>query len=168
MEPISAWHFYPAAKDFTSRLRRGLTVADSSARQPGGRGPAGAPPGSTCNPIPEPQRPGRIDFLSDAEVFSPGKDEGGGGGEAALGWGVREILIKKGGFTRPGCSFFGDLVNESYEEREEEECVFCRRLKRVTGWASTPWCRFLSVFRRGEGGASGTFALLNSLRSITR
>lgn len=50
---------------------------------------------------------------------------------------MREILIKKGGFTRPGCSFFGDPVNESYEERkEEEECVFCRRLKRVTGRAS--------------------------------
>lgn len=29
-------------------------------------------------------------------------------------------------------------------------------------------CRFLSVFTRGEGGASGRFALLNSLQSITR
>lgn len=29
MEPISAWHFYPAAKDFTSLQRRGLTVVDS-------------------------------------------------------------------------------------------------------------------------------------------
>lgn len=28
---------------------------------------------------------------------------------------MREILIKRGGFTRPGCSFFGDPVNESYE-----------------------------------------------------
>lgn len=32
-----------------------------------------------------------------------------------LGEGVREILIKGGGFSRPGCSFFGDPVNESYE-----------------------------------------------------
>jgi len=28
---------------------------------------------------------------------------------------VREILIKRGGFTRPGCSFSGTPVNESYE-----------------------------------------------------
>lgn len=28
---------------------------------------------------------------------------------------MREILIKRGGFTRPGCSFFGDPVNESCE-----------------------------------------------------
>lgn len=34
---------------------------------------------------------------------------------------MREILIKRRGFTRPGRGFFGDPVNESYEEGEVEE-----------------------------------------------
>ncbi len=89
---------------------------------------------------------------------------------------MREILIKRGGFTQPGCSFFGDLVNESYEGGRGRGgvCFLLKsEIRRVTGRArrvvdSFLSRRFLSVFTRGEGGALGTFALLNSLQSITR
>lgn len=89
-----------------------------------------------------------------------------------LGEGVREILIKGGGFNQPGCSFFGDPVNESYEGRERggggEKCFLLKLEIRESDRPNAPRCRFLPVFTGGEGGASGAVALLNSLRSITR
>lgn len=44
---------------------------------------------------------------------------------------MREILIKRGGFTRPGCSFFGDPLDESYEGgRRRRGVCFLLKIKK--------------------------------------
>lgn len=146
MEPISAWHFYPA-KDFTSRLRRGLTVADSSAQQPraGWRFSWAHLQSNTWAPAPWTHW-----FLVSHRSFQPGlraRVRGRWRREGVLGWGVREILIKRRGFTRPGCSFFGDPVNESYEggRRRRAECFLLKPEIRKSDRPNTLWCRVFSL-----------------------
>lgn len=115
MEPISAWHFYPAAKDFTSRLRQGLTVAHSSVRQ------LLLGPPAIRYLYPGAQEPS---ISCQAEVFRPGWGDRGG---------VREILIKTGGFTHPAAASLGicsmNHMEEEEEEKEEEEECFLPKLE---------------------------------------
>lgn len=91
-----------------------LTAVDSSALQPGPRQRTSGP---TWNPIPEPQLPGLHWFRVRRRTFQAVL--GAGLGEKKTQAGVREILIRTGGFAEPGCSF-GDLVNESYEQGNGE------------------------------------------------
>ncbi len=178
MEPISVWHFYPAAKDSASLARK----ANGRGQCGGAWAPLGPPEIRYLSPYAQtpliscqPQK-----FSACVEGLGLVREMGRKTEEKIHVRGVREILIRRGGgrggFTEPTFSF-RDPVNETKECRRRagwwsrgageirqivtgrgdwwrvvESCVFSL----VLGWGSQP-----------EGWALHRFALLNSLPSIT-
>lgn len=60
---------------------------------------------------------------------------------------MREILIKRRGFSRPGCSFFGDPVNEAHEggRLKRAECFPPKPEIRKSDRPNTLSCRAFSL-----------------------
>lgn len=101
MEPISAWHFYPAAEDSASPARK----ANGRGQCCGAHRPARGHLWAHLKSNTWAPRPDAIDFLSATEIFSLcwGPRVGKGDGENSRRRkkrkleGVREILIRRGG-----------------------------------------------------------------------